>query len=497
MIAALSCFIAGHASYETSRTSYPGLFRQPFLTGDPTRELFGIRRSDSYPLDHWGTDLEAAVFGGASLNSDAIARYFCPFDKRVLIIAEDEAPNAQFRDVAASHLNIETNDHTFFSRVTFKPQQAVTGVGLLYRQRLASGHHANMPDHHESARWWLEISAPLLHVSTTMGMAEELINSGGGAVDAIGLDNAPRVGTATAAFAQPQMNYGRIYAGTTHSRTGIGDVEVKISYNTLDYGAYYVESAAGLVLPAGGKPSNHCVFEPVLGNGGFVGATWTSTIGLNLVDAGHHHLESRIISYSQYLFSAMQVRSFDLKDKSWSRYMESYASPAAALAAAEEADARSGSFGANLYTKKMRVSPRFNTSLTNYFVYRYKCLAVEAGYGIFAKQSEVVDFEWRDDSAALKHVTGEGNTTFARTIKDNFAEVIQPATNYAYITERMINKHSAEQGSMIRSTVFGGIGYQSTAAHGTMVGLGFSCDFAAGNTSLERWLVFLRCGGAF
>lgn len=476
--------VAAHDIYGyTFFSIYP-----PFQTGTPERDLFSQGVVLGCEPCEWGTGLTAAAFGGFSTSPREISRFFMPFGKISLLVAETGAVGAENRDVSARHLNIETLDNTFKSFISFSPQQHFAGAGFVYRQRL-------WHDDCGLVRGWLEISSPLVNIRNSMGFSEVVINNGGGVVDAIGLDNSPRVGTAKEAFEQPSWKYGRIEAGTTMTRTGFADIELKIGYRSIAEETHNLRSFVGLVIPTGNTPCGRFVFEPIVGNNGHLGVMWGSHYDIKIWSCDDQYARVDIDFHARYLFSNHQVRTFDLKDREWSRYMETYRSPLAARFAEETDNARSGTSGINLFTVPMRVWPRFLSTVMSSITYVNGSFRGALGYSVFMRQAEFVDFDY-PRKVALKHADGLGQTTFARTIKDDFNPVINDTFHYAELSERNVNFGSAAHPSTLATSVYGAIAYLP-ADESVHASVGVSYEFATINTVLDRFTGWIKAGFSF
>jgi hypothetical protein len=158
----------------------------------------------------YGSAFQLVAFGGRSERENDLAKYFLPWGKSSIVVQEinnydanDHTNGVYDRDVDARHLNIKTVNGDFKSTVCFAPHHTFFGVALDWKQALTCCSDG-------AVNWFFEVSAPLVHVRNDMHMVEAIENNGGGVVDAIGLDDAPRVGNAIDAFKQPNWKFGKI-----------------------------------------------------------------------------------------------------------------------------------------------------------------------------------------------------------------------------------------------------------------------------------------------
>lgn len=456
----------------------------------------------------WGGALEVVVFGSKSANNDRLARYFTPYDKSCLNVVEfknstitPDYPLDPTREIEARNFNIETvnsqqnpNDNNAFrSTICFCPQQEVIGAGFTWKQALCRADDG-------WPTWWVEVSFPVLSVRNTMGLTEKVIENGGGAVTTNGLDDAPRVGNMIQAFKQDNWKYGRIVAGQTLSTTGIGDIEAKLGWlNMHQEGCSHWDTYIGFVFPAGNRPQAKYVFEPIRGNNHHFGFMYGSCLGLDAWECRDHKIVWEFNMNGRYLFSNTQVRSFDLRDKAWSRYIETYASLEDAQIASANFNTDSGTSGINLFTQCVRVSPRFQAEFNSAFIYSHCNWMVEVGYNFFGRHGELVELndEWVE-GPAIKDIGGQGITNFARTIQNNYPGSSIALNDYTPLHQKDLNLDSAAHPCVLSNILYGTVGYNwDCGCYPTFTALGASYEFTHGNNALERWLIWGKLGFAY
>ena len=458
-----------------------------FISGSPEKEmLFGLERHDTTE-DGKGFSFQLVPLGGASNDPKALAHFLLPFSKSCLVVAEDGATSSYFRDVSARHLNIETLNDTFASVICFNPTWKAAGLGFTYRQRLTCTSNG-------TTGWWLEVSAPVLRIKTNMGLTEQVLNDGGGVAPVVGLNNEPRVATALEAFIQPGWAFGKIDGDNPMEKVGVGDVELKLGLNTVIHNAWYSRSYVGVLLPTGNKPHGIRVFEPIVGSNHHYGFLYGTSLGIYWWKHNDHRFDLIVDFASRYLFTNCQLRLFDLVDKQWGRYMETYRSLAEAQGAQDAMNINSGTSGNNVFAQCVRVHPRFLGFVTTRVSYTYHCWMVEVASSLFARQSELIDINWKK-RPALKHVSGLGNSTAARTIRAEFDCVLVPPDDYVPLKISALELESAAHPAIVAHILSATVGYR--AERGGFIGLGGSYEFAFSNTSMSRWLVWGKLGIAF
>ena len=207
--------------------------RPQFQVGTPERETM-LR--DPFITTFDRGCLELVPFVGRSANSHKLSRYFFPFGRTELLVAEDGSPFASVRDVNAIHLNINHVQNTFASQVKFHYSQVVAGLGFAYRFKFF--------DESENG-WWAALSAPVEMVQNKVCIQETILNAGGAL-------EATRVANVTQAFKQPSWNFGRV-DGKKHTKVGLADIEGQFGYAWQPVG-YYADLYLGFVIPTGNAP---------------------------------------------------------------------------------------------------------------------------------------------------------------------------------------------------------------------------------------------------
>lgn len=444
----------------------------------------------------WDGMFEAVVYGGKSTKKSELAEYFMPFGKTCLNVYEfntlgTDQDLLRAKDVEARNFNIETVNGTFQSRIKFAPEQQFVGVGLAWKQ--AFWWCDNRP------RAWLEISVPIEHVKTKMGLTETIINDGGGAIAETGLDGAPRVGNMIDAFKQANWKFGKINKNKCLSKTGVADVEVKFNWSSFKGDCCRLDSYVGFVIPTGTRidaKNAAYVFSPVIGNNHHWGFLFGGHIRFDVWECGNQRIHMEYDGAARILARNHQVRSFDLIDKQWGRYLAVYSSAEQASTAFTTTNANSGTSGINEFTKCIKVSPRYNADSNTALVYEYCNFMAEVGYNLFVREAENVCLDSAfSDEIAVQSVDGLGATNLARTIGKNFtgSDIIFSASDYAdaSLRKRNLNIDSAAHPATISNTLYGSLGYNWDVCNLPMFfSVGGSYEFSSVNTTINRWMAW-------
>lgn len=460
------------AQDETSQTFFSVV--TPFQPGMPERETF-FRDSFMLHLGNRGA-IELVPFGGRSTNGDKLAKYFLPFGKSEILVAESSASSFRERDVDPQHLNIGHTAGTFQSTVKFCFQQTFFGLGLAFR------HDFSRDEDHGI---WCAVSAPVMHVRNCAHLSETIANAGGTV-------SSGRVANVTQAFNQAAWLYGKI-DNTVHTKTGLADVHAQLGYRWGEAEESHVDVYTGVVIPTGNKPCGGLVFEPIVGNNKHFGVLFGSLLVKQLYASPSRTIAVVIANDGRHLFANTQRRSFDLMGKPWGRYQEVYNSRAAATTAFSTG--ANGSPGINVFTDLLEVRPGFAHSLNIALLIQVHRVHIESGYNLYARQTEKVKFCSFKEGPALAGSSGGGITARARTINHIDATAEQYDINigqYAQIRAGDIDLASAAHPAAIGHRVYGSLGYfvaeQPHVTTGAAVG--GSYEFSCTNASLDRWLVW-------
>lgn len=498
-----------------------------FQRGKPEREtLFAAHDRLDKKDNGWGGMFEVVGYYSQSTNSSELAKFFFPFGKCQLNVAEFKQPvtdsatgspinpnldsdwNNLTKDLEARHFNIQTSSGTttFQSTIKICPKQKVGGIGLAYRQTLWRDCNDEGP------RLWLDIAMPIENVKNEIAILETVTSDGGGAVNQLGLDNSPRVSNMTQAFAQSNWNYGKI-DGKCRDQWGVSDVEVALGWRTMWEGCCQLDGYLGFIAPTGTKIDKKVaefVFRPVVGNGHHWALIFGSYNNFDVWSHNNHKIDMAYSMHGQILFKNNQWRSFDLKDKDWSRYAEVYASLADAQAAfaANAADpdsifgANSGTSGINVFTRCLEINPRYIVDTNSALIYTYRDnFKVELGYNFYVRHAEEAKLCNWDEEIALKGILGNGDVSIARTINKHFRfDDLSESTSYneAIITKDKLDLNSATHPGVLSNIVYANFAYDGSVCDVPwFVGAGGSYEFSKINTTLSRWTVWGKLGLSF
>lgn len=468
--------------------------RTPYQLNSPER-LALSRGFMSRGGDVLNGQLYVTIFGGRSTRSSHLAQYFFPNCREALNVTESVTPTT---DILANNINIFTQEGIsgtgpgFASTIAIHPRHTFVGAGLTYRQEFARRCNGR--------KFWFELSAPIITVRNNINFEECITNAGGGV--ATGFTGA--FANATEAFSSPEWLFGRM-DDCRHKKTKLGDLEVILGYELIEQEATHAEAYIGAIFPTGNRPKGRTVFEPIVGRNKHWGLLSGTSFGTEL---WHNCDDTRAVWMEfdisgEYLFSRREVRSFNLKNRPFSRYTYVYCTQEAAQAAADAATAgdvatarTAGTPGINLFTQCVKVKPYLNSTINSALIYTSCNLQLEGGYNFFTKQAECVRLDTNFlPVSAVRAATGGGATNNVQQIGNDYDGVNDlPVALYAenIITAADLDLRSAASPSQFIHTFYGAVGYTWSFWPRFLptTSLGGSYEYTQTNTALDRWMVW-------
>ncbi len=483
----------------------------PFRASMPERMTF----FETLPCDAtW--HFQIVPFIGASTNTHALGRYFFPWSDNILTVTsgkdffEASGDLGIPRDIDSSNFNIfsnatvqpgaNANTQYFNSVIGIAPHEKYFGVGLF-----ASGNLAYHDD--GSVKWRIECAAPIMEITHTLELTE-LVRNPVSTIYPLALENTPSVTTMTEAFNQPAFKWGKILPDCQEMKAvGLADIELNMVYTGVTSEICTSETQFGIIIPTGQKPGDTnnkwagYLWEPFVGNGQHWGIEYGNNISITLSENCERRIACTITATTTYLFPNQQMRTFDLKDKSWSRYITVW--PSLASMNSTPDPLYQGSAGVNYLTLNSIVSPRFSFVSTSMISYERGTFTGSFGYTALGRQAEHIDIDDMLKPIAIKGASSGISPTLlpqvslARTMRYQFSKSDLPGNtdnNYAFaqIKQSDIDKNSAAQPAVLAGILFGCAGYQFNCYEShAILGLGGSYKFSSNNGMPEGWMTWI------
>jgi len=456
--------------------------------------------------------------GGQTTKAENLAKYFLPSDNQYITIAEDNA-SCQ-RDINANYLGIvsvpvvgATNAEiqnlitsmTYQSRLTLCPKRKGIGAGFIYRYQLPKN-------------WWFDISTAIIHLQHNLNTCEYIVNNGGPGPNGFGYKSLNCSMAANNYFCYAKLS------SCIQKKTGVPQVELRIG-NTGYHEEHNLTGFIGVDIPTGNKPRQKYVFEPVVGNNKHAGIFFAIQGKHNLSKTETHTISLSSDFLLRYLFHNTQLRSFDLKNKVWSRYMwvwrnnNAFNDPGSATNV--ETALNRINYLVNYSTLCARVSPkaRFDGSISLNF--DKENWHVETGYHLYASQKEEIslqsnicnnigisalanylqDWSVNNNSPSTRSFNTINGNTFAEQpdVIDYTYNATEETYNdtYKQITNCDLDLNSCATPGQFVHNIYASLGYQWQKKHPLLFNLGASYDISANNHAPDQWLIWAQFGITF
>ncbi|KKP35618.1 MAG: hypothetical protein UR26_C0003G0091 [candidate division TM6 bacterium GW2011_GWF2_32_72] len=465
--AIIACTIQLHAKHATSKTFFS--IQPPYQVCSPER--INTFLDDIITPEHkWHGSFHATLFGGKSSSKKDFAKYFLLDEKTCLRAAASGTESAlkDIQDILAGYF-MTTNGQgggDFESNISITPKHTFWGIGLTYKQKIWK-------------KLWGEISLPIMHVENKLNFCETILHQHNGDPADYTANNIE------SALKQKNWCYSIIDNCKKLSKSGVADIELILGYDTIKTNTYKLNFFGGITIPTGNKPKAIYVFEPIVGNNGhfaiFGGKKSAAMIWEKEETAiwGHSSIALK------YLFGNTQKRSFDLRNKPWSRYIR------LSTQSSEETI-----FGVNQLTQDLHVTPGFQGTLNLGLYLTHNHFDLDFGYNMFAKQQEITKLknQWCSNLSIIG--TNKDFSKNPATIK-NWSE-IDNDTNYITIKPCDLDLDSAAHPAYIAHKFYLTAGYNQTKNKFSWFGkLSGSYQFGTTNATLNSWMLWGTLGISF
>ncbi len=243
--------------------------------------------------------------------------------------------------------------------------------------------------------------------------------------------------------------------------------EVRIAYGTTIFsnGRAYAVTYSALSIPTTKKPSNEFLFQTQVGNDAHLGVMWGFSLQLPMNRASDsYQVNLHIDLENTYLMKDHRYRTFDLKEKDWSRFLQlrSIYEPFNVTIP-----------GVNILTQKVMVAPHHTTDFDFGVRVQSKGLEAEVGFGIWAHAGDKIRF-----TEPWQNIYGIAGSMPLTTASTSTIAVIGP--DDAAFVPIIISDLNISSGSMPPVMVFkayGTVGYTHRAYnHDFLFGGGFFAE---------------------
>lgn len=428
----------------------------------------------------YSSAMKVSTFFTSSYNSESLAAYFSPFNKKELVVKEDVTANGNpfidrgGQDILSYNFNLVTQNGTYESILQFEPSKKV----WMCQWDVA------IPLKNE---WSLQITIPLVHMKTTMGLQEKIKNDGGGADNDLtdfNIGGNYQMATMKDAFANKQMKYGKIDGEQKLTRPS--DITIKL-YKEYGYTHFIgVRPFLGVVLPTSNKPTAEYMFEPIVGNGHHAGLVSGLEFEKYIGAYSSFDLSFESIFNLTYLFSNHQMRSIDPAGKPWGRYLAMFASNADRVALRY-------SFGINECTTRVKVDPGMRVTYNAALIAYCEKSVIKVGYQatIHAGGYITLPQNWSEPAIA-SIVQPEAQTNPARGI-NNLLDAFKDTSYYGIHSYEMSTTTAVHPFYMAHQFMVSAGVEKERNTMKFNIDVGATLSYGTTNAVPTEWSLFLTC----
>ena len=425
-------------------------------------------------------EISASIFGGKTIkeSSSDLNKFFLFNGKKQLTVKETIPGSAVAelaQDILSGDFNIETVDGGHDSTISFNPKQSRIGFVLSLR----------IPFHE---KYWFNIDAPFMHKKQSLELKEVHVGALSNVDNSAAFRGAlTRINSMFEAFRQTGLEYGRIDGA--QKKDGLADLKLRIGRNTYNREDLFVSQYVGVVIPTGNRRTAKYVWEPMIGNGHHVGIDWGNTIQICAYEAKRCNWWVTNAITGQYLFENTQKRSLDLNNGPWTRYLAMYANAA-------DLSTDTKSFGINLMTKDVNVSPGVSFNIASQLSVVSENWNINVGVINRFRQAETIELteEWVEGpqiaNIGILAAVGTGEVIPSRKMGRGFDVANLQSTSSIFIKESDINLNSAAHPNVFVSTLHGSIAYFNDGKTPQNYEFGGSVDTSRQNSAIDRWSLY-------
>ena len=332
-------------------------------------------------------------------------------------------------------------------------------------------------------KYFLDIRSAVLRCRAQVKITE----TGGGNGDAANTAGVT-IKDFAGAMSNSDWNYGKM--GDLQKKVGLDNIQIKIGAFVGDSEGDFSDRKLGLYLlgeiPTGKGTKSEYAFEPRVGKNHF---------GLGLgFDEYYIDDNNQVVLGAnwRYLFGAQEKRSFDLKDKPWTRYIQLVSMPT------DSTTKGTLQKGINLMTLDATVT--LGHQLNGYLRWtkRWDNVQVELGYNLFYRQAEKISdvADFANDFGIENLYSGNGSTMNQADMNTFIGDAINAVREDpgVAISKTDLDLSSGAVGVQVTSSVAARVEYIKDRIR---FGLGGSVEASHVTTSFPMWNTWINFGTMF
>lgn len=424
-----------------------------------------------------GVAAQAIGFYQDSIPQDRTAEYFLPCGNTCLLVSGDNHTDELCeRNVRAEWLYLSSD---FQGVMSIKPKQRQAGASLELFADLGKFSSWKLLE-----GTWVAAELPVMWVENDINLSQRIIEPAP--------QNPELPQDICQAFNQPAWCFAKMNGKM--KETKLAEVRLVLGRNYLSCNHYEIDYYTSAIFPTGNKQCPQYTFSPVVGNNkhwGFGGGT-DFQILLNR-DTSKFFATFFFDFEVLALFHNMQHRTFDLKNKPWSRY----------LLFVDKCRPGITVPGPNVLTLKCAITPYLYADFSIGWRLQKDCFEFEFGYNVWGHGNEKLTLHEGFDRCW--GIAGVG-------VIEDICDGIVPATAscstiscqtpndecFVAIRETDLQLQSAEAHSSLNHTIHFAFGCtQDYESYGYFGGLGIYAEWPEKNSALQAWGTWAKLGATF
>lgn len=451
----------------------------------------------------WLTLELTAPYYFKSTNSKKLAHYFGPQCKDCFSVGQNNES-----DISSLWLGIASPlANQFQSSVCLRPTRTVIGGAIKLFFDLSA-----WIDNGSCNNWWASIFIPIQQVRHNLHISETP-NTGGQPIVP------PSFPNAIAALNNPAWNYGK-FSPKSLKRTGVDDICVKLGCDFMRDDINHAGLYGQLFIPTGKARNAQFLFEPTVGSK-HVGLGAGFNGDCLLFDCDVNSIDLLVDIRYAYFFSHKELRSIDLLNGDWSRY----------LLVSQPSNTATPLPGINFFTKEVSITPGSMVEMWTALSFNHCNWHLEVGYDFWYRQKEKISLANQDLGVGIYDIAF--NPRISCPVSASCARICQsvptlsdaPVSDITFVTVKndenigtqgvrpgsdcsgidcsnicsYLNLNSAAHPKAYSSTVYAAISFDDCLCceYPYMVGFGGQYEFAHGKSALSQYGIWLKTAISF
>lgn len=416
----------------------------------------------------------------------AVERYFLINGKNELLVAggDNVTVNGMCRDIWTGWLGLPEN---FVGTMRINPQQTQYGVLMEYNQDI--GTFLDVPFFRDS---WFSVQFPLTVVNNNIRMHQTLLTP----------ESSTFPNNLYQAFNNPAWCYGRI--GCNQTAIQVPWVSVMMGSPFMAERYFQIGYYTGITIPTSKKADPKYLFSPIAGYNGHIGINAGVTFNILLNKDTEHFAACLYADIDNiFLVRAKQKRTFDLKDKPWSRYMLYHVKCCPEQDLKDIPVSQRYVPGVNLFTRDCIVHPyNIVDFITGFRFTLENKVEIEFGYGIWGRTFEWVYLTCQTQvpkGSGLIAIAGpEVNGNITTASKSTISKQAAADDFFIPVDEYDIDPYSGSAWAALNHNAHGSINYLIFSKnYDAFIGAGWYLDFPQKNGALQTWGAWGKVGASF